>query len=392
MARDGSAFSAPASRRSRVLAPAVLLALSCGGGENAGTPTTPTAPRPSDRQLTGFEVAPGRTAIRVGQVVEPLAYGRYDDGATGTVEAAWTSSDPAVIQVGEDATITGVAVGRAQLSAAFEDFSETVDFIVELPNPRYTQDQPDDIPGPQIHVVYAVPGDGEDGNLDRYGDIARSFEAIQLWLGETLGYRLRLDTYGGDLDVTFVQLPLAPEEGDPQGGDLISALGDAVAGEIGYSPGKIYAIYYAGRVAGICGSARIGGSYGAVYVDREGCSSASPGPDPDVVSTYEAVMVHQLLHVFGAVSACDPDQEGGSHVHDDAQDVMYAGAELPPHAEPVFDVERDDYFGHGRADCLDVGNGPFWEPVGGGRANSGEGGSTRVQIPVADWPVRCGLR
>ena len=58
------------------------------------SPTTPppAPPRPP-RTLTGLEPFAPRTDIRVGQKIGPLvAYGNYDDGTTGTVNAEWTST------------------------------------------------------------------------------------------------------------------------------------------------------------------------------------------------------------------------------------------------------------------------------------------------------------
>ena len=40
--------------------------------------------------------------------------------------------------------------------------------------PRATQDRPDEVRGPQLHAVYAVPSDGGDRGLDTSGAIAAS--------------------------------------------------------------------------------------------------------------------------------------------------------------------------------------------------------------------------
>lgn len=377
------------SRTARILASAFLLALSCSG-EDSGTPTTPSAPRPAPQEVIGLEIFVERTAIRVGQTVPLAAYGHHDDGTTSVLDAAWTSSDSAVVQLGEDLAVTGAGVGAAEVTATFESFTATAGFEVTEPTPRSTRDRPDDFFGPQIHVVYALPSDLEDVNLDRYGDIERSMEAIQNWLSEEIGYRLRLDTYGGKLEVSFVPLPFA--DGDPQTGPFILALGNAVAAAIGYSPNKLYAIYYAGRAAGSCGSAEVGGAYAAVYVHREGCSDRSPGLDREVASTYEGVMVHELLHSFGAASSCAADEGGGAHVQDDPRDLMYAGAEHEPGTDAVIDVGRDDYFGHGRVDCLDSANSIFWEPVESERRVDRDPQISRIQIPARDWPLLCDVR
>ena len=369
-----------------------LFALSCGAGDDGATPTAPTAPTAAPRELIGLEIFAERTAIRVGQVVGPLAaYGRYDDGTTGEVSATWSSSDPTAVGVAEDATVTGVSAGAAELSATFESFAATVNFEVEEPNPRTTRDQPDDFTGPQIHAVYALPGDVEDGNLDRYGDIARSFEAIQNWLSEEIGYRLRLDTFGGEVDVTFLRLPLTDQEGEDPSSFVSNDLEQAIADAIGIAPDKTYAVYYAGRSAGVCGSAPLGGRSAAVFVHGEGCSNSSPGMDPEVASTYEAMMVHELLHAFGAVSSCAPNYVEGSHVSDDPEDLMYSGVERGVRSGAAIDAARDDYFGQGREDCFDTADSLFWEKVEFRRPASRGPQSSRVQIPMVDWPLRCGL-
>lgn len=367
------------------------LGLSCGadGGSN---PVTPPAPTPPPRELSGITIFSERTAIRVGQVLAPLvAYGEYDDGTTGTLDVDWTSSDPAVVRIEEDGTVTGIGTGTAEITASFEAFSESVVFEVEEPDERATTDRPDDLDGPQIHAVYALPSDVEDGNLDRYGDIARSFTAIQRWVGAELGYRFRLDTYGGELDVTFLRLPFTHQEGDARSGSLVFDIERAIAGSIGVQPNKIYAVYYAGRSAGVCGSAVLSGRTGAVYVHPEGCSNSRPGMDENEASTYEAVMVHELFHVFGAVPTCSPNNGAGAHVVDDTMDVMYQGVERGARSDAVIDTARDDYFGHGRPDCLDITGSIYWERVPGGTAGARQDGLPLVSIPPEDRPLRCEL-
>lgn len=374
-----------------------LLAAGCGGsgGQGGSAPTTPSAPTARQRQLTGLDLFVPRTRLRVGQEIGPVvAYGRYDDGTTGTVGAEWTSSDPEVAAVSEDgATLAGVGPGGAELTASFETVSASVALEVSEPNPRFTENRPDDLSGPQVHAVYALPSDGEDANLDRYGDIATSFEAIQNYLEDQLGYRLRLDTFGGELDVTFLRMPFTNQEGDGVGGNLVSRLIDEADAALGRDPDRMYAIYYGGRVTGLCGSAPRPGRGGAVYIHPDGCSNSRPGMSPDEASTYEAVMVHELFHAFGAVPDCAPNLDDGAHVGDDPTDVMYAGVDRGTRDQAVIDTGRDDYFGHGRAGCLDLADTarvPFWEPAPDGAA-SRPGFRARMRIPPEDRPLRCGL-
>lgn len=378
-----------------VLAAAVLaggLLAACGSNQGgAGGATSPVAPRAQPRQLTGLDLFVGRSSIRVGQVIGPVvAYGRYDDGTTGTLEAVWTSSDPTVAAVTEDgATLTGIGSGEAEITATFEERSQSLEIEVSEPNPRATADRPDDFDGPQIHVVYALPSNAEDRNLDRYGNIADSFEAIQGWISDEIGRRLRLDTYEGELDVTFLRLSFDTQEGDGTNLDLVGRLLDETRAAIGQKPDTIYAFYYQGRATGLCGSAPRPGPAAAVYVS-DSCSRSIPGADPEEASTYEAVMLHELLHAFGAVPDCAPSQGNGAHVTDDPTDVMYAGVERGGRDEAVIDTGRDDYFGHGRASCLDTAHSPYWDPVSPGAA-SRTGFRPRVRIPPEDRPLRCGL-
>lgn len=379
--------------RTRWGAPLMLLGLACGGGEGNQTPVTPGAPRVSAKELRGLEATLARNDLRVGQVTGPaLAYGRYDDGTTGVVEAAWASSDPSVVEVAEDGTLAGVAVGRATLSASFEEFGDSLDLEVFAPNPRHERDQPDDRPGPQVHVVYAVPSDAEDGNLDRYGDIERSLEAIQRWLEGETGQRLSLDTAGGRLDVTFLRLSFTAQEGEERGDALFQDLEGAIRDRFGASPDRAYAVYYAGRSGDLCGTAAAEGRVAVAFVHPEGCSPRAVGADRETASTYEAVMVHQLLHVFGAVPECASDRlETSAHVGTSAEDLMYAGPEWSGHDEVVIDAGRDDYFGHGRPDCLDTAASGFWERAAAAEPRPPGARAPRPAIPSEDWPVRCGL-
>ena len=373
----------------------VLVSLSCGGGDGAGTPATPQAPAPAPRQLIGMEVFAEQTLIRVGQVLGPLVvYGEYDDGTSGTVNVTWTSSDPSVAEVAEDGTVTGGGVGTVTITASFEGFAATLDLEVDEANVRTIRDQPDDFPGPQIHVVYALPSDGEDLNLDRYGDIARSFEQIQDWLMEDIGYRLRLDTHAGELDVSFLRLPFTNQEIRSAGiFEVTSFIYDGIAAHVGLANEKTYAVYYFGASA-FGGLANFGLRLATTMADPQNRTRFLPGRYPDGAAYFEAVMVHELFHTFGAVPRCAPNEGRGFHVTDSGEDLMFAGIYETP-AEGVgnvaIDVGRDDYFQHGRADCLDIADSHFWERVGPGRVASGVAKSRRVQLPPRDWPFRCGL-
>ena len=68
-------------------------------------------------------------------------------------------------------------------------------------------DMPDDISGRQVHVLYVVASNGVDRQFDTNGVISRSVASWQTWLrGQTGGRGIRLDTYQGELDITFMRL------------------------------------------------------------------------------------------------------------------------------------------------------------------------------------------
>ena len=371
-------------RRLLLFVPLFAFLASCGDGVSPTTP--PKVPPRPPRALTGIEPIAPRTDIRVGQRIGPLVvYGNYDDGTTGTVNAEWTSSDPDVVAIDEDGFVVGVGAGTAVVTGTFEGFEVELDFVVEDPIPRSTRDRPDDISGPQVHFVYAVPSDWEDLNRDRFGEVERSALGIQNWLAEEIGQTLRLDTYQGRPDVSFLRLPFTHQEGDGTAGGTV---GDVLraARSLEITGDKILAVYYEGRVAGVCGSAPLFGRGGAVYLS---CSDAELGSDEETVSTFEVVMVHELFHVFGAVASCSPNYVEGSHVNDVENDLMFSGVEREPRGGETFiDVGRDDYYGHGRADCLDVSRSRFLEPASGIGAGSR---TVEMRLPAGDWPLRCEL-
>lgn len=74
-------------------------------------------------------------------------------------------------------------------------------------------------------------------------------------------------------------------------------------------------------------------------------------------ATYLAM--HEMTHMFGAVPACAPHSDGTGHVNDDPSDVLYVGAAAG--LKNVLDPGHDDYYGHGRPNCMDIALSPLWQ-------------------------------
>jgi hypothetical protein len=72
-------------------------------------------------------------------------------------------------------------------------------------------------------------------------------------------------------------------------------------------------------------------------------------------------MLHELFHALGGAPACAPSQTLSGHVSDSPTDLMYAGPE--PWHPAVVDVGHDDYWGHGRSDCLDLSHSALLVPT-----------------------------
>jgi hypothetical protein len=229
--------------------------------------------------------------------------------------------------------------------------------------PRATADRPDEVQGAQLHAVYAVPSDGEDRGLDTSGAIAASVDAFQRWLArETGGPVLRLDTSGGELDVTFVRLPRSDSEIAARGAFVRDEL-ESLLGQAGHlRAGKVYAVYYDGRSTFSCGGGawppRLPGRVAAMYLRGEPpgaipCSTnplAAPGAEPGYM---DIGMLHELVHTLGFVAECAPHHTRSGHASDSPNDLMWAG-DAPWQLPPRLDIGRDDYYGHGRPDCPDL--------------------------------------
>ena len=233
--------------------------------------------------------------------------------------------------------------------------------------PRSAVDRLDEVRGPQIHVVYAVPADGADRRLDETGALEGSVGSFQGWLAaETGGANLRLDTYQGSLDVSFFRLA-ATDAAVASRGPFVR---DAVESELraaGFDrPDRIYAVYYDGSSTFACGGSfwppQLNGNAVVMYLrgrpsgvmcELNGFAAASAPP-----TYWEYAMLHDLLHGLGMVPTCAPHHHLAGHVSDFANDLMWAGNQ--PWLFPArLDIGRDDYYGHGRSDCADLARSPY---------------------------------
>jgi hypothetical protein len=234
--------------------------------------------------------------------------------------------------------------------------------------PRRLADAPDDVAHARsIHIIYAVASDGTDRQLDTNGTLVRTVLAWNNWMRiQTQGRGLRIDTAGGLPDITFVRLPQTEAFLEGRG----TAIREAIEGELSARgflvADKLYGVYYDGPARDVCGSGawppsvpgRVGAVYLRGYFTTPGVAPCSAHPlaaSPLSSMGYiEAAMIHEVLHIMGYVPVCSLNHALAGHVGDDPRDIMYAGPE--PWTFSTLDIARNDYYGHGGADCPDLAN------------------------------------
>lgn len=233
--------------------------------------------------------------------------------------------------------------------------------------PRSAADRLDEVRGPQIHVVYAVPADGQDRRLDETGTLEGSVGSFQAWLAaETGGPTLRFDTYQGSLDVSFLRLTATDATVAARGAFVREAVEQELRTAGFDRADRIYAVYYDGSSTYACGGSfwppQLPGSAVVMYLrGRPGtavCESNPFAPASALPAYWEYSMLHDLLHGLGLVGTCAPHHTLAGHVSDFANDLMWAGSR-PWQFPARLDLGRDDYYGHGRSDCPDLARSPF---------------------------------
>lgn len=116
-------------------------------------------------------------------------------------------------------------------------------------------------------------------------------------------------------------------------------------------PDSIKAIIYLEETdSDVCGGAPVGGQIGYLHINVPGCrtpwglwSAGQPDYQRWQFATYrERSLIHEILHLLGAVPRSAPAWCGADHVCDDEDDIMSDGRISGK--SDNFDVDRADYY------------------------------------------------
>jgi hypothetical protein len=240
----------------------------------------------------------------------------------------------------------------------------------------------------QTHLVYVLPSDRVNEQLDRNGAMTTSVAAAQKWLDQQSdGQRLQIDTYGGALDTSFIRLDKTDaemiQEAVQKYGNA-AFLREVIESELharGFNDdGTLYVAYYGGSSPYACGGASHPpdgpqGNVVALYLWGEPpgaipCHNNAFAADEDSPGYWEFSLIHEVFHALGAVAnpasplipdQCAPNSTNTGHVFDSPTDLMYAGVE--PWRPSVLDFGNDDYFNHGNPYCGDIARSVFLRPA-----------------------------
>jgi hypothetical protein len=82
----------------------------------------------------------------------------------------------------------------------------------------------------------------------------------------------------------------------------------------------------------------------------------------DYADWLELVLLHEIFHLFGAVSACAPNVDEG-HASDGGSDLMSAFYNTTGPQFVLLDRNNDDYFQHDALGCPDLADSVFLDPL-----------------------------
>jgi hypothetical protein len=186
---------------------------------------------------------------------------------------------------------------------------------------------------------------------------------------------LRIDTYHGVPDITFVRLPHSDAQATAVNPWPLWVIGEDLVAAGFNNPDKVYAAFYDGHSTWACGGAKSPAlpKLAAMYLQAQPTNDPRPcrdapgfGTGTDRPGYFEIGLLHEVLHTIGFSPHCAPHAsvDGyGDHVDDSPTDLMY-GPDAKSTAgwnwqNAVLDFNHDDYYRANIAGCSDLSNSPY---------------------------------
>ena len=175
---------------------------------------------------------------------------------------------------------------------------------------RSLVDRPDDLIGYQVRLIYVVPADAIDRNLDTNGTIGKWIEEIRKISRVQTGLTPRFDTYQSKFDVGFLQskyttAQLIGKAGTSNADDLLQK--ELPVGEQQSLKGIGFIIDGVRTPTDYCGFAQRPGKYFTFWLGKD-CWEDSDGDNNRPYITYIASgILHEWLHNLGVKHTCVTD-------------------------------------------------------------------------------------
>jgi hypothetical protein len=280
------------------------------------------------------------------------------------------------LNVNSGATVPNLVLAGAGAGGRISIYNDagTAHVLVDLVGVVPVQnalDRPDDTAGSKFHVAY-VQGSDSIADPAMVDKIRNDVSALNDWFAIETGRHLNVDRFDGQIEVTtwrvatLTKSQLADWPDDPN----LTLLQTLVSDGFGNPYGRRWLVYL--DTAGLpVGSGFCGVTLGqfATNLTTSPCATITGTLTANEVGTTvnsAQVSIHEMMHSLGAVPQCAPNidkvtdpayRPSNSIGHSaDVHDLMYWNVgNQPKHIDPG----HDDYYGTGRADCLDIATSPF---------------------------------
>ncbi len=334
--------SRPPHRLHLFVAAAAALLIACSSdntapGGGTGSLSLSISGLPSGTVAAVDVTGPGgySKSVTAGGVLSGLTAGTYTLTANRVTDVGLDYASPA-------ATVAVAADAQATATVAYA--------LRSLP--RSTANRTDETASPKYRIMYVLPSDGVDRNLDTDGTMLRTISSWERWYAsQTGGKHLRLDTSDGAPDITFARIARTDAVMTSYGDFIRDSLEKQLVAAGYSSPNTLLLVYYDGGHQSRCGSGAwppalpgvlaalfLKGLAGSAFPCASNPFAASPTAAPGYL---EFTAAHEALHLLGIVSPAAPNYSN-QHVGNDPTDLMYAGA-LAWHPA-VLDVTKTNYY------------------------------------------------